>query len=75
MTVAHAHAHIQRLISVVKMATVLEEYTAENQFLLCVILWAKGLNENYINKKYFLFPVGSVCRLKLFTILWQTFRR
>jgi hypothetical protein len=26
-----AHAHVQRLVSVVKMATVLEEYTKEEQ--------------------------------------------
>jgi hypothetical protein len=29
--VADAHAHVQRLVSVVKMATVLEEYTTEEQ--------------------------------------------
>jgi hypothetical protein len=29
--VADAHAHVQRLVPVLKMATVLEEYTAEEQ--------------------------------------------
>jgi hypothetical protein len=29
--VADAHAHVQRLVSVVEMATVLEECTAEEQ--------------------------------------------
>jgi hypothetical protein len=29
--VVDAHAHIQRLVLVVKMATVLEEYTTEEQ--------------------------------------------
>jgi hypothetical protein len=28
---AEAHAHVQRLVSVVKMATVLEKYTTEEQ--------------------------------------------
>jgi hypothetical protein len=28
---ADAHAHVQRMVSVVKMATVLEEYTIEEQ--------------------------------------------
>jgi hypothetical protein len=30
-------------------------------------LWAKGLNSKDINKKYFLFTAGSVCRVKRFT--------
>jgi hypothetical protein len=38
--VADAHAHVLRLVSVVKMATVLEEYTMEEQrsavLFLCV---------------------------------------
>jgi hypothetical protein len=29
--VADAHAHVQRLVSVVKMATIFEEYTTEEQ--------------------------------------------
>jgi hypothetical protein len=29
--VADVHAHVQRLVSVVKMSTVLEEYTTEEQ--------------------------------------------
>jgi hypothetical protein len=29
--VADAHAHVQRLVSVVKMTTVLEDYTTEEQ--------------------------------------------
>jgi hypothetical protein len=36
--VADAHAHVQRLVSVVKMATVLEEYTTEDSVLLCVFI-------------------------------------
>jgi hypothetical protein len=30
-------------------------------------LWAKGLNAKDTHKKYFLFTVGSVCRVKQFT--------
>jgi hypothetical protein len=42
--VADAHAHVQRLVSVVKMATMLEECTAEKQRSLVQFLWARGLN-------------------------------
>jgi hypothetical protein len=40
--VLDAHAHVQRLVSVVKMTTVLENYTTEkhlSDFSFCV--WAK----------------------------------
>jgi hypothetical protein len=66
----NAHAHIQRLVSVVKMTTVLEGCTTEEQCSVVRFLWAKGLNA----KKLFLFTVGSVCRVKLFTTGWQTCR-
>jgi hypothetical protein len=42
--VADANAHAKRLISVVKMATVLEECTTEEHSSLVRCLWAKGLN-------------------------------
>jgi hypothetical protein len=32
-----------------------EEYAAKEQFLLCVFLWAKGLNAKAIHKE--MFPV------------------
>jgi hypothetical protein len=54
--VAEAHAHFQRLILVVKMATVLEEYPTEEQRSVV-----------FFTSKYFLFTVGSVCRAKRFT--------
>jgi hypothetical protein len=51
--VAEAHAHVQRLVSVVKMVTMLEECTAEEQRPVALFLWAKGLNIKDINKEMF----------------------
>jgi hypothetical protein len=42
--VEDAHAHVQRLVSVVKMATVLEEFTTEEQRSVLRLLWTKELN-------------------------------
>jgi hypothetical protein len=65
--VADAHAHVQRLVSVVKMATVPEAYTTEKQRSVLHFLWKKdSLQRIFINKR-FLFTVGSVCRVKWFT--------
>jgi hypothetical protein len=44
------HAHVQRLVSVVKMATVLEECIAEERRSNVRFLWAKGLNAKDIHK-------------------------
>jgi hypothetical protein len=49
--------YVQRLVSVVKMATVLEECSVVHFF------GAKGLIAKDINKKGFLFTVRSVCGL------------
>jgi hypothetical protein len=58
--VAHAHAHVQRLVSVVKMATVLEGVLTKSSILLCVLLWAKELNAKDFHKE--MFPVyGGKC--------------
>jgi hypothetical protein len=57
-----AHAHIQRLVLVVKMATVVKECNTEKQRSVVLFLWAKRHN----SKKCFLFMVGSVCRVKRF---------
>jgi hypothetical protein len=35
------HAHVQRLVSVVKMTTKLEDYTTEEQLSVVHFLWAK----------------------------------
>jgi hypothetical protein len=42
------------------MATLLEEYSTEEQLSVLRFLWAKGLNEKIFIKKYFLLTVGSV---------------
>jgi hypothetical protein len=38
---AGTHAHVQRLVSVAEMATVLEECTTEEQRSVLRFLWAK----------------------------------
>jgi hypothetical protein len=54
------HAHVQKLVSVVKMVTVLEVCTTEEQHSVVHLLWAKGLNANNIHKE--MFPVyGGKC--------------
>jgi hypothetical protein len=58
--VADAHAYIQKLISVVKMMTVLEECTTEEQSSIELFLWVKGSNAKNIYKV--VFPVlGGKC--------------
>jgi hypothetical protein len=47
------HAHVQRLVSVVKMATVLEVYTTEEQRYLSSFLCTEGLNTEDIHNKMF----------------------
>jgi hypothetical protein len=54
------HAHVHSLVSVVKMATVLEKCTTEVQRSVVCFLWAKGLNVKDIHKEKF--PVyGGKC--------------
>jgi hypothetical protein len=55
------------MVSVVKVATMLEARTTEEQHSVLHFLWAKGLNGRISIKICFLFKVGSVCRIKLFT--------
>jgi hypothetical protein len=55
------------------MATVLEECTTEEQrSVVLFFFWAKGLSAKDIHKE--MFTVGSVCSVKRFTTVWQTFR-
>jgi wyosine [tRNA(Phe)-imidazoG37] synthetase (radical SAM superfamily) len=69
--VVEAHAHIQRLVSVVKMATVLEVCTTEEQRSVVRFLLVKGVNAEDIHKnKCFLFTVGRVRCVKCFTTGW-----
>jgi hypothetical protein len=65
--------HVQRLVSVVKMATVLEECSAKEQRSFVGSLWANELNAKGIPKKCFMFTVGSVRRVTRVTTGWQTF--
>jgi hypothetical protein len=46
-----ADAHVQRLVSEVKMATVLEECHIEDQRSVVHFLWTKGLNASDIHKE------------------------
>jgi hypothetical protein len=66
--VADAHAHVQRLLSVVKMTTVLEEcITEEHSSVVRFFCGQKYSMQKIFIKKYFLLAVGSVCRVKRFT--------
>jgi hypothetical protein len=68
VVVADTHAHVQGLISVVKMATVLKECTTGEQHSVVRFLRANRLNAKDIHKKCFLFTVGSVCHVQRLTI-------
>jgi hypothetical protein len=61
------HAHVQKMVSVAKMVTVLEEFITEGQRSVVRFLWAKGFNERILIKKSFMCMVGSVCHVKRFT--------
>jgi hypothetical protein len=50
--VADTHVHVQRLVSVVKLATILE-YAIEEQHSVVHFLWAKALNAKDIHKEKF----------------------
>jgi hypothetical protein len=55
--------HVQRLVSVVKMATVLEEFTAGWQHsIVRFSLWAKGLSAKDIHKEI-CYIYGGKCLL------------
>jgi hypothetical protein len=51
--VTDAHEHVQMLVSVVKMVTVLEVFTTENQRSVVRLLLEKELNANDIHKEIF----------------------
>jgi hypothetical protein len=65
--VAEAHAHVQRLVSVVKIATVLEDILPKSSVMLCLFSGQKDSIQRIFINKCFLFTVGSVCRVKRFT--------
>jgi hypothetical protein len=65
--VAYEHAHVQRLVLIVKMATVLEEYTSITQELTVVLFCGqKDSMQRIFIKKYLLLTVGRFCRVKRF---------
>jgi hypothetical protein len=51
------------MVSVVKMVTVTEECTTEDQRSVVRFLWAKGLSAKDIHKEIFSVYVGSFCRV------------
>jgi hypothetical protein len=53
------HAHVQRLVPAINMATEVEECTAEEQHSVVSFLWAKGLNAKDIHKEKFPFYGGK----------------
>jgi hypothetical protein len=48
--VTNTHSHVQRLVLVVKMATVLVEYSTEEQLSLLRLLWAKEFSAKDVHK-------------------------
>jgi hypothetical protein len=58
VSVADGHAHVQRLVSIVKMGTVLEELPKSN-VLLCVFCGQKVPIQKIFIRKCFLSPVGK----------------
>jgi hypothetical protein len=63
--VAEAHAHIQRLVSVVEMETVLEDCNAGEQRPI-VHFYGQKDSKQWIIIKLLVYG-GSVCRVKWFT--------
>jgi hypothetical protein len=61
LQLADAHAYVQRLVSVVKMASMLQVYTTEEKRSVVRFLWAKQLNAKDIHKE--MFPVYGGNRL------------
>jgi hypothetical protein len=58
--------HVQGLISVVKMVTVLEAILPKRGVLLCVVCGQKDSMRNTFINKCILFTVRIVCRVKQF---------
>jgi hypothetical protein len=61
------HVLVQRLVLVVKMETMLEDYTTKEEHSVVCFLWAKGLSAKDIHEKMFPVHGGSVCCIKWFT--------
>jgi hypothetical protein len=61
-------AHIQKLVSIVRMVTMLEECGTEEQHSVVRFYGQNYSIQRIFMKKCFLFMVGSVCRLKRFSL-------
>jgi hypothetical protein len=68
MTVKVAHAHVQRLVSVVKIAMVLQEYDTEEQRSAVQSLWAIELNAKDIPKEIFCVYGGKDIHKEIFCV-------
>jgi hypothetical protein len=58
--------HVQRLVSVDKMATMHEECNTEERNSVVRFLLPKDSMQKIIIKKCFMFAMGTVCRVKRF---------
>jgi hypothetical protein len=76
------HVHVQRLVSVVKMATVHEACTIKEQCSVVQFLWAKGLNamdnhislifvQNWCQFLFLSFPTSRLPQEALFSCNFQ----
>jgi hypothetical protein len=74
MTVQVADAHVQRLVSVVKMATVLEVCTNEEQRSVVRLMWEIGLNAKDNHKEIFPLYGGKYLSRKAVPPSLQIFR-
>jgi hypothetical protein len=72
--VADAHAQVQRLVSGVKMVSLLEEFITEEQRSVVRFLWPKGLNAKDIYKEMFPVYGGKCLSRKAIHNWWQKFR-
>jgi hypothetical protein len=60
------HAHVHRLVSVVKMATVLEECITEEQSTIVLFFWGKKTQCKGYSLRNISCYVGKFCRVKRF---------
>jgi hypothetical protein len=65
--IADVHVHVQRLVSVVKMATVLECFTTREQGSVLHFCVQMDSVQRIFIKKCFLHMMGHVCHVKQFT--------
>jgi hypothetical protein len=65
---ADSHAHVQMLVSVIKMASVLEDCITEKQSSVVHFCGQEDSVQTKFIKTCSLFTVGSVCRVKQCTV-------